>query len=129
MRIATAVFVAAHGIGFSIWFMSAWTPAALGGDTRHLTLLPRVPATGAAGKAVGILALAVLAGFLLAAWGIWQQTIWWPAALLGAAIASLPVALAVWNPVGIVSPLATVASVALILATLMPWGERFLGPH
>ena len=129
MRIAAAIFVAAHGIGFSIWFMSAWTPTALRGSSQHLTFLPDVPATGAVGKALGIVALAVLAGFLVSAWGIWQQAAWWPVALLGSAAASLPVASAVWNPVGIVSVPATLASVALIAATLMPWGEQFLGPR
>jgi hypothetical protein len=129
MRIAAAVFVAAHGIGFSIWFLSAWIPAALDRGTRHLSLFPDVPATGAVGKALGLVAVAVLAGFLLAAWGIWVQAAWWPAALLGSAIVSVPIALAVWNPVGIVSVPALLASVALIAATLMPWGERFLGPH
>jgi hypothetical protein len=49
--------------------------------------------------------------------------------LLGSALGSLPVAMAVWNPVGMVSVPATLASVALIAATLMPWGERLLGPH
>lgn len=103
MRIAAAVFVAAHGVGFSIWFMSAWTPAALGASPRHLTLLPDVPASGAAGKTIGVVALVVLVGFLAAAWGIWQQAPWWPAVLLGSALGSLPVAAAVWNPVGVVS--------------------------
>lgn len=129
MRIAASIFVAAHGIGFSIWFLSTWMPATLGGSAKHLTFLPEAPATGAVGKALGIVALAVMVGFVLAAWGIWQQASWWPILLTGSAIASLPVAMAVWNPVGVVSVLATLASVALMAASVMPWGERFLGPH
>jgi transcription elongation factor len=127
MRIATSVFVAAHGIGFSIWFMSSRTPSALGPRTPRLNMLTDVPVTGALGKTVGILALAVAAGFAVAAWGVLTQAPWWPVALLSAAAASLFVALA-WNPVGAVSASAVAASAALIAATLMPWGQRFLGP-
>jgi hypothetical protein len=129
MRLAVSIFVAAHGIGFSIWFMSAWTPAALDADAKNVTLLPDTPATGALGKVLGLLALLVLVGFLATAWGVWQQAAWWPTAMIGTAVPSLLVALAVWNPVGIVSVPATLASVALLLATATPFGERLLGPH
>jgi hypothetical protein len=129
MRTATALFVAAHGVGYSIWFLSAWTPSLLGGSAAHLLGRPDVPSTGAVGKALGVMALVVLAGFLAAAWGVWQAAAWWPVLLLASAGLSLLVAVAVWNPVGIVSVPATAASVALIAATLMPWGERFLGSH
>jgi hypothetical protein len=149
MRLAAALFVAAHGIGYVIWFMNAWTPAALGrrpedptappgtappgtappGTAPPGTGRPGIAATGRLGKALGLLSLAVVVGFLAAAWGIWEQAAWWPAVLLASAVASFPVALSVWSPVGIVSVPATLASVALIAATLMPWGDRFLGPH
>jgi hypothetical protein len=139
MRLAAALFVAAHGIGYVIWFMNAWTPAALGrrpedptappGAAPPGTGRPGIAATGRLGKALGLLSLAVVVGFLAAAWGIWEQAAWWPAVLLASAVASFPVALSVWSPVGIVSVPATLASMALIAATLMPWGDRFLGPH
>jgi membrane protein implicated in regulation of membrane protease activity len=48
---------------------------------------------------LGLLALLVLVGFVATAWGVWQQTPWWPTTTTGSAIASLVVALAVWNPV------------------------------
>jgi hypothetical protein len=129
MRIAAAIFVAAHGVGYSIWFMSAWMPAAMGTSSRTLTFPTRAPATGGVGKLWGLLALAVLAGFLVSGWGIWQQAGWWPGVLIASSVASLPVGFAMWNPVGIVSVPATMASLALIAATLMPWGDRFFGSH
>jgi hypothetical protein len=129
MRLAASIFIAAHGIGFSIWFMSAWTPAALDAGPTHVTLLPDTPSTGAVGKALGLLALVVLVGFVATAWGVWQQTPWWPTTMLGATVASLFVAVAVWNPVGIVSVPAVLASLALLVATVTPLGERYLGPH
>lgn len=128
MRTAAAVFVASHGIGYSIWFMSAWTPSAMH-NSKSLSFPADTPATGKLGKALGLVSLAVLAGFVVSAWGIWQGTSWWPVSLIGTIVASTPVALAVWNPVGIVSLLATLANVGLVAATLMPWGQRFFPPH
>jgi membrane protein implicated in regulation of membrane protease activity len=64
-----------------------------------VTFLPGTPATSALGKVLGLLALLVLVGFVATAWGVWQQTPWWPTTTTGSAIASLVVALAVWNPV------------------------------
>lgn len=103
MRTAAAVFVASHGIGYSMWFMSAWTPSALHGS-KNLTFASNAPATGKLGKAIGLLSLAVLAGFVGSAWGIWQETSWWPVSLIGSVVASTPVAFAIWNPVGVVRP-------------------------
>lgn len=83
---------------------------------------------GGAGKTVGVLALPVVAGFLAAAFGIWQHTVWWPAALVATIAAAVPIGL-LWNPVGSVGAMATMANVGLLAATLMSWGDRFLGAH
>ena len=101
-RIAAALFVAAHGIGYTIWFMSAWTPATLGEREKAVALF-NAPASAGAGKTVGVLALLVVAGFLAAAFGIWQQTAWWPAALVAIIVAAVPIGL-LWNPVGTSAP-------------------------
>jgi hypothetical protein len=81
------------------------------------------------GKSLGLVSLAVLAAFVASAWGIWQEKSWWPVLLIGSVLASTPVAFAIWNPVGIVSLLSTLANVGLVAATLMPWGQRFLPAH
>jgi len=128
MRTAAAVFVASHGIGYIIWFMSAWTPSALR-SSKSLTFPANAPATGILGKAIGLLSLAVLAGFVASAWGIWHETSWWPVSLIGSVVASTPVAFTIWNPVGVVSLLATLANVGLVAAIVMPWGQRFFPPH
>lgn len=127
MRLAAAVFVAAHGVGYSIWFMSTWLPSVMGTKDSNLTLPASAPATGPVGRTLGILALAVLVGFVASAWGIWQQVPWWPASLISSAVVATPIALLMWNPVGVVSVPATVANVCLVAATVMPWGEQFLG--
>jgi len=128
MRIAAALFVALHGIGYSIWFLSAWVPSVLGTGSKQLTF-GDVPATGGLGKALGVVALLVLAGFLASAWGIWQETSWWPVSLIASAIVGIPIAFSVWNPVGTVSVMAELANAGLVAATLVPWGDRLLGAH
>jgi hypothetical protein len=128
MRAFAAVFIAAHGIGYVIWFMSTWMPSVMGTQDAHLLVATQHPATGVAGRVLGVLALAVSAGFLVSAWGVWSTTAWWPVTLVGSALVSLPVSLLIWSPVGIVSVPATIASLALVAATLLPWGERVLPP-
>jgi hypothetical protein len=131
MRIAAAVFVGAHGVGHVLWFMSAWMPSAL--ETRRgpvaLTFLPDLSVTGTAGKALGLLALVVVLGFLASAWGIWTQASWWPRLLIASVVASGIVLATVWNPVGTVSVNALAADIGLAAATFMPWGQRLLGAH
>ena len=133
MRIAAAVFVAAHGLGHIVWFMTTWAQWSLGGSGRaDLAKHERgfiVPALSPWGKFVGLLALCVLLGFLATAWGIWTQTGWWAATLLGSAAASMAVLVLIWNPVLTVSIRALLANVGLAAATLMPWGDRILGAH
>ena len=138
MRLAAAIFVAIHGLGHIVWFFSTWMPVALGQQGRtmleerseHLLVDPK----SANGKIVGAVSLLVIAGFAASAWGIWSEASWWPPVLIGSVIASLLVIFGMWNPIQAPGPIpisvrALLADVALGAATLMPWGERFLGAH
>lgn len=133
MRVLGAVFVAAHGLGHIIWFMSTWARWSLGGSGRaelakhEASFL--VDPLSVTGKVVGVLALLALVGFLVTAWGVWADASWWPQALALSAVPSVIALFAMWNPVGTVSFNAFVANVLLGAATFMPWGERFLGAH
>jgi len=138
MRIAAAIFVGMHGVGHIIWFFSTWTQRILGREGRAQLETHRddfvVEPKAAGGKAVGILSLLVMAGFVASAWGIWNETSWWPPLLIGSAGASMLVILSMWNPIKAPGPLslsvrALLANIGLGAATLMPWGERFLGTH
>jgi hypothetical protein len=126
MRVAAAVFVALHGLGYSLWFLSSWFASSVGRGER--TLLVGGTSTGGLGRFVGLLALLVVAGFLVSAWAIWAQVSWWPCPLVGSIALAIPIAL-LWNPTGSVSAFATLANVGLLAATFMPWGERVVGSH
>jgi hypothetical protein len=133
MRVAAAIFIAAHGIGHVIWFMSTWRQTALGSEgmselkTRRSYFM--VDPRGPAGRTLGILSLLAAVGFLASAWGIVVEASWWPYTLVGSATISIPVVVGMWNPVGTVSARAFLADLLLLAATFMPWGEKVLGAH
>lgn len=72
-----AILVAAHGIGFLLWFMPSWIPGfkATGSDP-HSILSDTVTITHPVGKVFGLVSLALVAGFLVSAWGIFSQATW-----------------------------------------------------
>lgn len=138
MRLAAAIFVAIHGLGHIVWVFSTWMPIALAQQGRtmlearrgHLIVDPK----SASGRIVGAVSLFVIAGFGASAWGIWSEASWWPPLLIGSALASLFVIFSMWNPIRAPGPVpisirALLADIGLTAATLMPWGERFLGAH
>ncbi len=138
MRLAAAIFVAIHGLGHIVWFFSTWTQRVLGREGRAQLEAHRraflVEPRAAGGRAIGILSLFVLAGFVATAWGIWNEASWWPPLLIGSAVASTVVIFTMWNPIKAPGPVplsvrALLADIGLGAATLMPWGERFLGAH
>jgi hypothetical protein len=138
MRLAGAIFVAIHGLGHIVWFFSTWMPVVLGKEGRDMLDANRegfrVDPKGPAGKVVGLLSLAVIAGFGTTAWGIWTEASWWPPLLIGSAVASLLVIFGMWNPIKAPGPVsisfrALLADIGLVAATLMPWGDRILGAH
>ena len=129
MRLAAAIFVAIHGLGHIVWFFATWMPVALAQQGRsmleerrgHLLLDP----ASLWGKLVGIVSLLVIAGFGASAWGIWTETSWWPALLIGSSLASLIVIFGMWNPITAPGPVAIsvralLADIGLAAATLMP---------
>jgi len=131
MRVAAAIFIAMHGLGHIIWLFTTWIQPALGKEgraeleahRRHFLVEPK----SLMGKGIGVLSVVVLIGFLATAWGTWTETQWWPALLIGSATLSMLVVLSIWNPIMRLSIRALLANIALVAATLMPWGERFLG--
>jgi hypothetical protein len=135
MKLAATIFVALHGLGHIVWFFSTWTPRALGEEGRaqleahRKDLLVQPGAMG--GKMIGLLSLLVMFGFGATAWGIWTEASWWPALLIGSAIASLIVILSMWNPIKPPGPVsisvrALLADIGLTMATLLPWGDKLI---
>jgi hypothetical protein len=85
-----AVVVAAHGVGFTLWFLAAWVRGLKVGPgyegrmgSSHLVFSRDVPVTGGLGKATGLLALLLMVGFLITAWGIFVESSWRNAIAIG----------------------------------------------
>src|SRR5918911_562951 len=96
-RNLAAVIVAAHGIGFSLWFMASWMGTKIGPGSDWL--FSDLSITSAVGKLFGLLAVAVIMGFLATAFGIFTNAGWWPLVGLTTAITAMVVVIPWWNVV------------------------------
>jgi hypothetical protein len=114
----SAAVVAAHGIGFSLWFLASWLGMKTGSGSQWL--FSDLTITSPAGKLFGIVALILIVGFLATAVGIFTSASWWPAVGLVSATAAMLVVVPWWNVVPLTSALgASVVNAALILAAFI----------
>jgi hypothetical protein len=130
VRIVSSIVVAAHGLGFTMWFLASWIPGAKLGAGSHLLFAPGVGVGGRLGRATGLLSLAVVAGFLATAWGIYVDASWWtPLAVLTSAVSIAGVVIPWWTTVPPMSAVgAFVVDVAVLVAALVPSiGDRLTG--
>jgi hypothetical protein len=132
-----AIVVAAHGVGFTLWFLAAWVPNLKVGPgyegrmgSSHLVFSKDVPVTGALGKATGVLCLLIVTAFLITAWGIFVEASWWGSIAVVTSVVSLIAVVVPWwttvmpfNAIG-----ATVVDLLLIGAAVIPsWHDRLVG--
>jgi hypothetical protein len=97
----------------------------------HLVFSNDVPVTGGLGKATGLLSLLLVAGFLVTAWGIFTETLWWePVGVITSIVSLIAVVIPWWttvmpfNAVG-----ATVVDLLLIgFATIPSWSDWLIPP-
>jgi len=110
-----AFVVAAHGVGFFLWFQAAWLPAAQPSQA-HWLFNAGVGVGDPIGRATGLLALVVAAGFLAAAWGIFVGSAWWESVALATSAVSLVAIVIPWWTV--VPPLSAIGAAAVDLALI-----------
>ncbi len=117
MKNVVALVVGAHGVGFTMWFLASWVPGVkVTTTTGHLIASGDVAVTDPIGKATGILALAVMVGFLAVAWGIFAQTAWWEALGVATSLISLVAIVIPWWSV--VPPMSATGAVVVDLAII-----------
>lgn len=129
MKMIAAIVVAAHGVGFSMWFLASWIPSIQIGSGTHWLLSSDVEIGSGIGKTFGILSLAAGVAFLATAWGIMGETSWWRPLGGMTALASFAIVIPWWN---IVQPFnaigATLVNLLLIAAWFVPsFGDRIVG--
>ena len=76
-RILLVVFIAMHGAVHIIWFLAAWTPIRAGVKDGPWILPGNITIRSPLGRALGLLALAVVFVFLFAAIGLLLKQVWW----------------------------------------------------
>ena len=123
VKIFAAAVLVAHGIGHVMAPQAAFAPpgafpraatAAIGGMT----------ITSGAGKALALVWLVPLVGFLAGTYGLWIGADWWRPVLAAASIVSIAVILPWWS---VMPAFSYIGAIAVDLITLMaiftPWGE------
>ncbi len=124
-----ALLVAAHGIGFSLWFLASWVPAAkvvTTTTTPHWLLSSEVGIGDPVGRITGLLAVAVMVGFLAVAWGIFTGAVWWAGLAVTTSVVSLiAIVIPWWSVVPPFSAIgATLVDLAVIgFAVLPAWND------
>ncbi len=76
-RILLVVFIAMHGAVHVIWFLAAWTPVSAGVKDGPWILPGNITIHSPLGRALGLLALAVVFVFIFAAIGLLLKQVWW----------------------------------------------------
>ena len=76
-RILLVVFLVMHGVAHLIWFLAAWTPIRAGVRDGPWILPGNVTIRSPIGRALGLLALAVVFVFVFAAIGLLLKQVWW----------------------------------------------------
>ena len=118
-----ALVVAGHGLGFTMWFLAAWVPGVkMTTITPHWLLSSQVGITDPIGRATGVLALVVMAGFLAVAWGIFTGATWWTGLGVVTSLVSL-VAIVIpwWSVIPVMNATgALVVDLAIIAFAVVP---------
>lgn len=127
IKVLAPIVVAAHGIGFTMWFLAAWVPGTSVTPTPgHVLLADDVAITSPIGKVAGLVSLAIVVGFLLVALGMFTGASWWPAlAVVMAVISTAIVVVPWWSVVPVMSAIGALAVNALLIAFAMvpAWNE------
>ena len=124
IKLITVIVLALHGLGHVMAPQAAFVPpgafppgaqAALTGITIGST----------AGRALSLLWLIPLVGFLVGSYGLWIDASWWRPVLGVSAVVSIVVVLPWWSVMPTFSYLGALAVDALVLVALLtPWGNQ-----
>ncbi len=116
-----------HGIGHSTGFFTAWTKIPMGFSNLPWLFSQSVRMDSLIGKLFGLVWLAVMACFLISAYGLFTGQVYWlnfaVAASIGSLIVILPWARTV--PAGALYG-GTLANIAILVAAFGPWKTAFL---
>ena len=126
IKLIAALVLAGHGIGHMMAPQAAFLPP--GALPRNAPgLLAGTTIVSNAGKAMSVLWLLPLVGFVVASYGFWTDAVWWRPVMAASAVVSI-VAILPWrNVMPTFSYLGALAVDALVLVALAtPWGDQMI---
>jgi hypothetical protein len=122
LKLVVVIVLVAHGLGHTMALSSAFRPAG-GFSRRHWTLSDGVAIYTPAGKALALVWLVPLAGFLAGAYGLSTGQEWWRPVLTISSVVSIVAVLPWWRVMPVPSYLGALLVDLLVLAALLtPWG-------
>ena len=126
LKLIAALLLAGHGIGHMMAPQAAFLPPGAFPRDTHAPIAGTT-IVSPTGKAMSVLWIAPLVGFLLGTYGFWADAAWWRPVTAVSAAVSIVAVLPWWKvmpPFSYVGALAVDASVLVGLAT--PWGDQVI---
>jgi hypothetical protein len=126
LKLITAAVLVGQGLGHAMAPQSAFVPPGAFPRAAHM------PATGMTitspgGRALSLVWLAPLVGFLVGTYGLWTGEPWWRPVLAVAAVASIVAVLPWWRVMPMISYLGALAVDLLVLVGILtPWGDQII---
>jgi hypothetical protein len=123
LKILVALLLVAHGLGHVMAPQSAFAAPGAFPRSASAVLGPRLTIVSRGGKALSLLWLIPLVGFVLGTYGLWTGQGWWRPVLIVSAVVSLVAVLPWWNVMPRFSYLGALAADVLVLVgAFTPWG-------
>jgi hypothetical protein len=125
LKILVALLLLAHGLGNVMAPQSAFVPPGAFPHGAAAVLGPRLTIVSPAGKALSLLWLIPLVGFVLGTYGLWTGQVWWRPVLIVSAVVSIVAVLPWWNVMPRFSYLGALAvDVLVLVGAFTPWGAE-----
>lgn len=125
-KLIFAAVLIAHGIGHVMAPQAAFAPP--GPLPRAAPMVATgLTITSSPGKALSLLWLVPMVGFLLGTYGLWTGESWWRPVLAASSVVSIAAVLPWWGVMPVFSYLGALAVDVLVLAAaLTPWGDQLV---
>jgi hypothetical protein len=126
LKLVAAAVLIAHGLGHVMAPQAAFAPP--GAFPRAAPMVATgLTITSSSGKAMSLLWLVPMIGFLLGTYGLWTGESWWRPVLAASSVISIAAVLPWWGVMPVFSYLGAVAvDVLVLVAVLTPWGDQFV---
>lgn len=128
VKYVVALALLGHGAGHALGFLAAWTDLPMGFREAPWIFGGDVEIRTPVGRAFGLLWLAALAGFVVAALGLLLRQEWWGVLAVAGSVMSILAILPWWNTVTPGPRLwALLVDVVVLVGLLGPWKDRVSG--